>query len=239
MWGDWLPRPLNRWKYCENGTRWRSAVLGDELKDHVAALIWSWMNLHPIVDESWKDIIYTGYTHVKGLLHKQVWFRTVCVCQCMSFRVCDLGASGLSSQEIQLQKVATKSWFIANYWAMKPWNGCLLFSTRVSIPPKSSVELVAGNWWYDQDAGGCGVFFWVFPCCWLGNMSRQCVIFFRSTLIQTNLPPCYSILHDHDIFFLKWPFPPICEQIHLPALSSLSPLPPTFAPPSLPSRNIW
>lgn len=136
MWGDWLPRPLNRWKYCENGTRWRSAVLGDELKDHVAALIWSWMNLHPIVDESWKDIIYTGYTHVKGLLHKQVWFRTVCVCQCMSFRVCDLGASGLSSQEIQLQKVATKSWFIANYWAMKPWNGCLLFSTRVFHPPK-------------------------------------------------------------------------------------------------------
>lgn len=63
------------------------------------------MNLDPLVDESWKDII----THVKGLLHTQVWFGTVCVCECMSFRVCDLGASGLSSQEIQLQKVATKS----------------------------------------------------------------------------------------------------------------------------------
>lgn len=161
------------------------------------------MNLDPLVDESWKDII----THVKGLLHTQVWFGTVCVCQCMSFRVCDSGASGLSSQEIQLQKVATKSWFIANYLAMKPWNGCLLFFNegKPPSPRKSSVELVAGNWWYDQDAWGCCVFFssgFSVVAGW-ATCQGNVWFFFVATLIQKNLPPCYSILHDHDIFFLN------------------------------------
>ena len=99
--------------------------------------------------------------------------------QCMSFRVCDLGAGSLSSQEIQLQKVATKSGFIANHWAMKPWNGCLLFFNEGKPPSPQNLQW---NSWQEIDDTiktlEAAVFFSGFsPVEWLGNMSRQCVIF--------------------------------------------------------------